>query len=40
MLRVYSDISKARDRACYKGILSTLKRSGISGNLIDTITDF
>ena len=37
---VFLDISKAFYKVWHKGLLCKLKRNGISGNLLDTITDF
>ena len=37
---VFLDISKAFDKVWYKGLIYKLKQIGISGNLLDTITDF
>ena len=37
---VFLDISKAFDNVWYKGLINKLKQNGISGNLLDTITDF
>ena len=37
---VFLDISKAFDKVWHKGILYKLKQNSISGNLLDTITDF
>ena len=34
------DISKASDKVWHKSFLYKLKQNGISGNLLDTITDF
>ena len=37
---VFWDIFKAFDKVWYKGLICKLKQNGISGNLLDTITDF
>ena len=37
---VFLDISKAFDKVWYKGLIYKLKQNCISGNLLDTITDF
>ena len=37
---VFLDISKAFDKVWHKGHIYKLKQNGISGNLLDTITDF
>ena len=38
--RVFLDISKAFHKVWHKGLIYKLKQNGISGNLLDTITDF
>ena len=37
---VFLDIFKAFDKVWHKGLFYKLKQKGISGNLLDTITDF
>ena len=37
---VFLDISKAFDKVWHKGLLFKLKQNGISGNLLNVITDF
>ena len=37
---VFLDISKAFDKVWRQGLLYKLKRNGISGNLLETLTDF
>ena len=37
---VFLDISKAFHKVWHKGLIYKLKQNGISGNLLDTITDF
>ena len=37
---VFCDISKAFDRVWYKGLIFKLKQHGISGLLLDWITDY
>ena len=37
---VFLDISKASDKVWHKGLVYKLKQNRISGNLLDTITDF
>ena len=37
---VFLVISKVSDKVWHKGLLYKLKQNGISGNLLDTITDF
>ena len=37
---VFVDISKVFDKVSHKGLLYNLKQNGISGNLLNTITDF
>ena len=36
----FFDISKAFDKALHEGLLFKLKQNGISGNLLNVITDF
>ena len=36
---VFLDISKVFDKVWHKGLIYKLKWKGISGNLLDTITD-
>ena len=38
--RVFLDISKAFDKVFHKGLLFKLNQNGISGNLLNVITDF
>ena len=37
---VFLDISKAFDKVWHEGLLFKLKQNGISGNLLNVITDF
>ena len=37
---VFLDISKAFDKVWHEGLLFMLKQNGISGNLLNVITDF
>ena len=37
---VFVDISKAFDKVWHEGLLFKLKQNGISGNLLNVITDF
>ena len=37
---MFLDISKAFDKVWYQGILYKLKQNDISGNLLETLTDF
>ena len=37
---IFLDISKAFDKVWHKGLLFKLKQNGISGNLLNVITDF
>ena len=37
---VFLDISKPLDKVWHKGLICKLKQNDISGNLVDTITDF
>ena len=37
---VFLDISKAFDKVWHEGLLLKLKQNGISGNLLNVITDF
>ena len=37
---VFCDLSKAFDRVCHKGLIFILKQYGISGDLLNWITDY
>ena len=37
---MFLDISKGFDKVWHQGLLHKLKQNGISGNLIETLTDF
>ena len=37
---VFLDISKAFDKVWHKGLIFKLKENGISGNLLNALTDF
>ena len=39
-LGIFSDISKVFDKVWHKGLLRKLKQNGISGKLVDIISDF
>ena len=37
---IFLDISKAFDKVWHEGLISKLKQSGISGDLLQTLSDF
>ena len=40
VMAVFLDISKAFDKVWHQGLLYKLKQNAISGNLLETLTDF